>query len=107
MAKGQVEPAGRGNPAGRLFMWLVVVPTFVAVAIAVFGKYRRGLGWDTLFWVVVLGGVELLPVPVSKVLHLSVGFPIRLGVSILYPPPVAAAVALVGSCDRREIDRAM
>jgi signal transduction histidine kinase len=86
-------------------MWMVVVPTFVAVALAIFGNYRRYVGWDILFWVVVLGGVELLPVPVSKVLHLSVGFPIRLGVSILYPAPVAAAVALVGSCDRREIDR--
>src|SRR5262249_39308534 len=46
-------------------------------------------------------------VPVSKVLHLSVGFPVRLGVSILYPPPVAAAIALVGSFDRREIDRSI
>jgi signal transduction histidine kinase len=55
------------------------------------------------FWVLVLATVELLPVPVSRVLQLSLGFPIRLGIAILYPPFVAAGVALLGSFDSREI----
>jgi len=36
-------------------------------------------------------------------LQLSLGFPIRLGVAILYAPATAAAIALVGTFDPREI----
>jgi signal transduction histidine kinase len=57
---------------------------------------------ELLFWVVILVAIELLPVPSRRGLPLSLGFPIRLAVAILYPPPVAAAVAFVALFDVRE-----
>jgi signal transduction histidine kinase len=59
--------------------------------------------FDLLFWTIAVAVVELFPVSVSKVLQLSLSFPILLGVAILYNPAVAATVALVGSFDAREL----
>jgi signal transduction histidine kinase len=96
----------KGRPlSGVLFMWGVVLP--VAVGLSVGGYLNRGslLNLNLLFWAAVIAMVELLPVPVSKILQLSLSFPILLGVAILYTPVVAAIVAFVGSFDPREIRR--
>ena len=47
--------------------------------------------------------VDLMPVPAWGGLHLSLTFPIRLSLAILYPPAAAGVVALVGSFDPREL----
>jgi signal transduction histidine kinase len=59
--------------------------------------------FDLLFWTLAVAIVELFPVAVSRVLQLSLSFPILLGVAILYDPAVAATVALVGTFDSREL----
>jgi signal transduction histidine kinase len=89
----------------RFFMWAVVVGVFLAFGLTFF-RQRHELIWpDLAIWVAVVAAVELLPVPVSKVLHFSLGFPILLGVAILYHPGFAAIVALIGSSDPRELKR--
>jgi signal transduction histidine kinase len=60
---------------------------------------------DLLFWCVVVAVVELLPVPVSRVLQLSLSFPILLGVAILFDPLTAGGVAFIGAFDSREFRR--
>src|SRR5438132_8437396 len=60
---------------------------------------------QVILWALVVATVDLWAVPVSTALQLSLSFPILLGVAILYTPPVAAAIALVGSSDPREIRR--
>ena len=61
---------------------------------------------DLFVWALVVASVELLPVPVSSGLRLSLSFPILLGVAILYDSPfVVAAVILTGLFDIREIKR--
>jgi len=62
---------------------------------------RAGL----LFWVVAVAAIELLPVPVTSKIQLSLAFPILLAVGIIYSPYVAAFVALIGSFDPRELKR--
>ncbi|HJP64869.1 MAG TPA: sensor histidine kinase, partial [Actinomycetota bacterium] len=57
---------------------------------------------ELLFWVLILGAIELFPVPSRQGLQLSLGFPIRLALAILYPAPVAATAAFVGIFDPRE-----
>ena len=53
-------------------------------------------------WAVLIGLVELLPVPAWRGLTISVGFPLLMVVAFLYAPAAAAAVALVGASDPRE-----
>jgi signal transduction histidine kinase len=60
---------------------------------------------EVVIWAVVVATVDLWAVPVSTALQLSLSFPILLGVAILYDPLVAAAIALVGSSDPREVRR--
>ena len=83
----------------------------VIVPVVVFLVYRLALHprqlWDAglLFWVVAIATVDLMPVPAWGGLHLSLTFPIRLSLAIIYPPAAAASAALVGSFDPRELKR--
>jgi len=86
-------------------MGFVVGVAVVLLAMADYSRPRSVLQFGVLFWIFVLAMVELLPVPVSRVLHLSLGLPIRLAVAILYAPFVAGTVALLGSFDSRELRR--
>jgi signal transduction histidine kinase len=58
-----------------------------------------------LVWTVVIAGVELLPVPAWRGIHLSLGFPLLMTVGILYNPAAASLTALIGSWDPRELRR--
>lgn len=56
-----------------------------------------------LFWVLILAGIEVMRVPSRGGLSLSLAFPVRLAVGILYPAPVAGAITFLGMFDRREL----
>jgi signal transduction histidine kinase len=58
-----------------------------------------------ILWAVLIAGVELLPVPAWRGVHLSLGFPLLMTVGILFAPPAAAVTALLGSFDPRELRR--
>lgn len=58
-----------------------------------------------LLWAVLIGAIELLPVPAWSGLSISVGFPILMMVAILYQPGTAGLIALLGFCDIREFKR--
>jgi len=85
----------------------------LAVAIPVMGL----VGWSVvrdhhafatpmlLVWAISIGVVDLMPVPASIDLKFSLSFPLQLAVALIYPVPVAAAVAIVGTSDMREIRR--
>jgi hypothetical protein len=107
MAEPRNARRAKQAPAARLFMSFTAVATLALLFAADYSRPRPVLQVGLLFWLAVLAVVELLPVPVSKVLNLSLGFPIRLAIMILYPPYVAATVALIGSFDSREIRREM
>jgi signal transduction histidine kinase len=103
-------------PDSRLalaFKLVVVVPVLVGEGLAVFlipetiTNPRPG---DSLIhllaWTVVVAVVELLPVPVTAVLRLSLSFPILLAVAILYQSPlVVGLVTVLGLFDPRELRR--
>lgn len=61
--------------------------------------------FELFLWIVTLAIAEVLPVPVSSKIHLTLGLPIYLGLAIVYPPPVAAAVVFLGSFDAGELRR--
>ncbi|MDP8956928.1 MAG: sensor histidine kinase [Actinomycetota bacterium] len=94
-----------GNVAGIVFQAIVVVPVVVLLALHL---SRHPAVWSQrhlLFWCAAVAVVELLPVPVSRVLQLSLSFPILLGVAILFDPLTAGAVAFIGAFDSREFRR--
>ena len=61
------------------------------------------LGWGALFFVVCIAAVDLIPIPAWEDIELSLSFPIMIGVAMLYTPPVAAMIAIVGSSDIHEL----
>ena len=86
------------------FQLAVIVPTLTLSALL----FARDIGefeWRYLLWSVLIGAVELLPVPVWRGLQVSVGFPLLIMVAILYPPGIAGLIALLGASDPREFRR--
>ena len=53
-------------------------------------------------WIAAIAIVDLMPVPMATSFDFSPSFPLELSVAILYPPPVAALIVLLGSFGRRE-----
>jgi signal transduction histidine kinase len=95
----------------RSFKLAVILPTIAGVGIEAWRHSASFTGppsrlADLFLWTIAVVVVELLPVPVTRVLRLSLSFPILLAVAILYSSPwVVAAVTLVGLFDPREIKR--
>ncbi len=61
------------------------------------------IGWGALFFVLCIAAVDLIPIPAWQDIELSLSFPIMIGVAMLYVPPVAGIIALVGSSDVHEL----
>ncbi|MGZ4132973.1 MAG: sensor histidine kinase [Actinomycetota bacterium] len=60
------------------------------------------VGWGALFFVLCIAAVDLIPIPAWEDIELSLSFPIMIGVALLYSPPVAGMIAVVGSADIHE-----
>jgi signal transduction histidine kinase len=94
-----------------LFKWTVAAVVLLALGLAISRAPasildpQPGGTFHLIIWIIVVALVELLPVPVTQQLRLSLSFPILLAVGILYSPAVAAVVALVGEFDPREVKR--
>ena len=59
-----------------------------------------------LMWAASIAVVDLLPIPSSARPPVQPErFPLRLAVALIYPPPVAGAVAFLGQADHREFRR--
>jgi diguanylate cyclase (GGDEF)-like protein len=61
------------------------------------------LDWRILIWMAVIAAVDLVPLQADSGLSFSLSFPIELSAALLYPPPVAALITLLGAADDREL----
>ncbi|MEP7060669.1 MAG: hypothetical protein ABI828_08050, partial [Actinomycetota bacterium] len=87
----------------HLFQATVYTPVICFILAALFNDPKGFADWELLTWIAAIAIVDLLPVPTQVQESFSLGFPLELAVAILYPAPVAAAVALLGSSDPREL----
>src|SRR5919201_3501356 len=103
--------AQRGSAAKRgcslalaVFEAAIIVPAVVTIA-ALLVREPSDISPELLLWVVVMTGVELLPVPFWRGLQISMSFPLLLAAGFLHQPAAAGLIALVGSFDPREFKR--
>jgi signal transduction histidine kinase len=97
-------PTAGAPPHGRLVTGLelaVVLPTLVFIAVEVV-RTPQAITPGVWFFAISVAVIDLIPVPAWSGLQLSVSFPVLLGTAVLFPPPIAGAIALVGSFDPRE-----
>ncbi len=101
--KVSLAPEPNGNPTGlRIYELLIVVPTLLyltAHAVIHPGVFADP---EILFWTLAIAVVDLMPVTVGEELQLSLSFPIELAVAMVFAPPVAMLITLLGSFDPRE-----
>jgi signal transduction histidine kinase len=98
------RPASR-NPALVVFEVCVVLPTVVLLTLGLVLDRSRVEGrWvELLLWVLIIGAIELIPVPMWRGTIISMGFPLLMVVAFVYFPPAAAATAFLAASDPREI----
>src|SRR5262245_6108619 len=109
MAMSEKAADGRGQPASRVlgicFLWGTIVPVVAWILAAIVRRpelFTSAYRWDPfalVIFTIVVAAVALLPVPVSRVLQLTLSFPILLGVGMLRGPLGSGAVACAGSFD--------
>ena len=95
------------RPTIRLFEAIVAAPVLIWLGGQVLHDPRQftSYGVAPLVWLVAVAVAELLPVPTNVSLAFSLSFPLELSAALIFPTPVAAAIALLGSTDWREIHR--
>jgi diguanylate cyclase (GGDEF)-like protein len=99
-------PAGR-SAAVRTYELAVAVPIISFIAWSLIQDpsqiYVREPAWQILVWIAAIAAVDLMPVPTTmSSVAFSLSFPIELSVALLFPVPVAALIALIGTSDKRE-----
>jgi diguanylate cyclase (GGDEF)-like protein len=100
---GHRRPILRGY---EMFVTLPVVCFLAAEAFRDPGQFfQDGRIVAILIWIVAIAVVDLMPVPMARSFDFSLSFPLELSVALLYPPPVACLIVLIGSFDIREIRR--
>ncbi|MET1012038.1 MAG: hypothetical protein ABWY83_06630, partial [Actinomycetota bacterium] len=103
-AKGDVREGRR--PLLRFYELLVTLPLLAFLAFEMYHDPSAFTGWSNLLpilvWIVAIMVVDLMPVPMAMSFDFSLSFPLELSVALLYPPPVAALIVLLGSADVRE-----
>jgi signal transduction histidine kinase len=100
------DPAATRVPAKAIAVRVALIVITLGVLVLTLPAYQNALfDLSVLFFIAAVTAVDLIPVPVWGGMQLSLSFPILVGVAILYPPPVAAAIALLGSADPRELRR--
>jgi len=106
MPMGDEAPApmsARRSWALRLYELAVSVPIVLYIAISMVRYTADFQDWQILVWIAAIAAVDLMPVPTTMdSVGFSLSFPIELSVALIYPPYVAALVALLGSSDMRE-----
>ncbi len=95
--------AERDNWRSSLFQVLIILPVLGFLVAALPDEREELLQLPVLLFILTVAAVDLIPVPAWGGMQLSLSFPILLGVAIVYPPPVAATIALLGSFDPREL----
>jgi signal transduction histidine kinase len=104
-ADAGLQRAARSTKLLPFFEAVIVVPTLVGLGYAIARNGASDIRHDLpalIFWVLIIGLVELIPVPVWRGIHIGLGFPLMMVVAFLYPPEAAAATALLAASDPRE-----
>jgi diguanylate cyclase (GGDEF)-like protein len=93
------------RPVLLLFEFLITAPLLVWLVHETIADPSQFLdyGWAPVVWAAAVTVAELLPVPTNVSMAFSLSFPLELSAALLFPTPVAAAIALVGSADEREL----
>jgi diguanylate cyclase (GGDEF)-like protein len=105
VARSRGRSRARRRPIARIYEAGVALPTMAWILWIVLHDPHRLSDPMLLTWAVAIGAVDLMPIPASIDLRFSLSFPLQLAVALIYPTPVAVAVAFVGTSDAREYRR--
>ena len=87
----------------RLYELAISIPIVAFIVLSMVRDPSQFHDWQILVWIAAIAIIDLMPVPTTMdSVAFSLSFPIELSVALIYPPPVAAFIALVGSSDKRE-----
>jgi len=86
----------------RLYEFLLVAPMLAYLIWSVMQDPGAFWHYQIYVWAASVAVAEFMPVPTSVGMGFSLSFPLELSAALLFPTPVAAAIAFLGSGDPRE-----
>jgi diguanylate cyclase (GGDEF)-like protein len=106
-ASDQPDEAEPLEPRRGPAIWLYEVATILPFAayLTITARQHPNAFLDPMLleWIAAIAVVDLLPIPTSVGFPFSLSFPLQLSVALIYPPPVAGAIAFLGASDWREL----
>mgnify|MGYP003290081771 CR=1 FL=1 len=90
---GHVAPRPRRRHVVRAYELLLSLPLLVYLGYATWQTSTAFLDWKLLVWAGAIALVHLMPMPRRMPFPFSLSFPLQLSVALIYPAPVAGAVA--------------
>jgi signal transduction histidine kinase len=99
------EPERIGSTGVAWLEVVLILPLFAWLGWQAWLVDWASIGWGALFFVLCIAAVDLIPIPAWRDVELSLSFPITIGVAMLYAPPVAGIIAMIGSSDVHEVRR--
>jgi signal transduction histidine kinase len=90
---------------GKLLVFAVLGAAVLALFVSASEPILLPSISTVLFWLALLATADLLPVALGFGTQVTMAFPILLAIAIIFQPPVAMALAGVGSFDIREFRR--
>jgi diguanylate cyclase (GGDEF)-like protein len=89
----------------RLFEALVTIPVLAYLTYWVAQDPMTFVDYHIYVWAASVAVAEMLPVPTNVSMGFSLSFPLELSAAMLFPTPVAAMIAFLGTGDMREVRR--
>jgi signal transduction histidine kinase len=90
---------------GKLMAFIVIGAAVLALVVSATEPFTPPAISTILFWLALLTVADLLPVALGFGTQVTMSFPILLAVAIIFQPPLAMALAGIGSFDIREFRR--
>ena len=98
-------PSG-DRPAFWVYFWAMLLAVAVVIALGLTASPWEELGLLTvLAWCAFCAAANVLPVPATRHISLSIGAPVNVAIAYLFPPSLAAAIVLVASTSEWELKR--
>ena len=106
MSTASMRENSRAQIGLRAFELLIILPTFAGIALSLsreIDALTRDQVVELAVWVGTVALVELIPVPMWRGTHITMGFPLMMCVGFLYPAGAAALAAFLAASDPREL----
>jgi signal transduction histidine kinase len=98
------EAVIRDRPGFYVYAAVLIVGWVALVALGIVHGAWAGVGvFSIVFWCALTAAANILPVPATRHMYLSMSAPVNIAIAVIFPPAVAATLVGLSSVSRWEV----